>query len=127
MINDTIVRVHFAGKDRSGVWKNALYVQYGQESTWFQVTEVDTTCYDFRVYEDIDYGFCVLATDSAGNAEEKILQREYSYLNGKTEIVDVHHETNFSVSEAYDLNGRLIQEEGYHGIIIKNRKKFLKR
>lgn len=127
MINDTIVRVHFAGKDKSGLWKNALYVQYGQGSTWFQVTEVDTTCYDFRVYEDIDYGFCVLATDSAGNAEEKILQREYSYLNGKTEIVDVHHETPISVSEAYDLNGRLIQEEGYHGIIIKNRKKILKR
>lgn len=130
-VNDTIVRVHFDGDDnRSGVWKYALYVQYGDNTDWNQVAEIDSTHLDFRFYENIDYGFCVVATDSAGNVEQKIIQREYTFLNGKGEVVDnisTPQENKVATNRAYDLNGRLIQEEGYRGIIIKSRKKLLKR
>lgn len=130
-MNDSIVRVHLDGYDnRSGIWKYALYVQYGKNTSWNQVCETDTTCFDFRFSDDIDYGFCVLATDSAGNVEKKIIQREYSFLNGNgivTESISPSRETEVTINKAYDLSGRLIQEEGYRGIIIKNRKKLLKR
>lgn len=130
-VNDTIVRVHFNGEDNSsGVWKYALYVQHGEVASWLQVAETDTTCFDFRIYEDVDYGFCVVATDSAGNVEKKIIQREYKFLNGKGELIDgisSPRENQVATNRAYDLSGRLIQEEGYRGIIIKNRKKSFKR
>lgn len=130
-VNDTIVRVHFDGDDnRSGVWKYALYVQYGEVSSWFQVAETDTTCFDFRFYEDIDYGFCVVATDMAGNVEKKVIRREYKFINGEGEMTDGISSIKadqVATNEAYDLSGRLIQEEGYRGILIKNRKKIFKR
>lgn len=130
-VNDTIVRVHFDGDDnRSGVWKYSLYVQYGKDTSWNEVAEMDSTSYDFRFYKDIDYGFCVLATDSAGNVEKKIIEREYSFLNGEATMIDavtVPREKHSVTNRAYDLSGRLIQEAGHRGIIIKNRKKFLKR
>lgn len=37
----------------------------------------DTLC-DFRFEDGTSYGFCVLATDSAGNVERKELVREFS-------------------------------------------------
>ncbi len=130
-LNDSIVRVHINGYDRrSGIWKYAAYVQYGENTSWNQICETDTTCFDFRFYEDIDYGFCVLATDSAGNVEQKIIQREYKFRNGKGEMIDgiiLPRENQVTINKAYDLSGRLIQEEGYRGIIIKNRKKSLRR
>ena len=131
LVNDTIVRVHFDGDDnRSGIWKYALYVQYGEASSWFEVAETDTTCFDLRYYEDINYGFCVVATDAAGNVEKKIIQREYSFLNGEGEIIDAISSPkadHIATNRAYDLSGRLIQEEGYRGVIIKNKKKWLRR
>lgn len=130
-VNDTIVRVHFDGDDnRSGIWKYSLYVQYGKDTSWNEVAEMDSTSYDFRFYKGIDYGFCVLATDSAGNVEKKIIEREYSFLNGEATMIDavtVPREKHSVTNRAYDLSGRLIQEAGYRGIIIKNRKKLLKR
>lgn len=131
-MNDSIVRIHFDGYDnRSDIWKYSLYVQYGEGSTWNEVAEMDSAYYDFRFYEDIDYGFCVLATDSAGNVEQKIIQREYMFLNGKTEKIDAItvpvDKKRIAVTKAYDLSGRVVQEEGYRGIIIKNRKKIQKR
>lgn len=130
-VNDTIVRVHFDGDDnRSGLWKYALYVQYGEVSSWFQVAETDTTCFDFRFYEDIDYGFCVVATDMAGNVEKKVIQREYKFINGEGEMIDgisSPKADQVATNRAYDLSGRLIQEEGYRGVVIKNRKKIFKR
>lgn len=86
MLTNDSVRIHFEGTDeRSGVWKYTLYAQYGEGTSWEKVAEVDTTCADFKFYADIDYGFCVLATDSAGNVEQKEFVREYalqSYLSG---------------------------------------------
>lgn len=131
VVSDTIVHIRFDGSDnRSGVWKYALYVQYGENTSWNQVAETDTTCFDLRYYENIDYGFCVVATDSAGNVEKKVIQREYKFLNGEGGVIDaisLPYGEQVATDRAYDLSGRLIQEEGYRGIVIKNRKKLIKR
>ncbi|MGM9678742.1 MAG: hypothetical protein ACI3X7_03075 [Bacteroidaceae bacterium] len=133
VVNDSIVRVHCDGEDsRSGIWKYSIYVQYGENASWNEVAEIDTTCFDFRFYEDIEYGFCVIATDSAGNVEQKLIERQFSFRNG--EVVDYTDAVKSAVPtasttvfRAYDLNGRLVQDENQRGIIIKNRKKLLRR
>lgn len=76
---DTFVTIHFEGKDeKSGIWKQALYVQYGKGTTWEHVAETDSSAIDFRIYPGMEYAFCTLATDSAGNVETKDLIAEAS-------------------------------------------------
>ena len=77
--NDSIVTLSIEGSDeRSGIWKYDLYVQYGYGSPWIKEAELaaDSTEVDFRIYDGLYYGFCALATDSAGNVEQKLLQPE---------------------------------------------------
>lgn len=77
--NDSIVTLSIEGSDeRSGIWKYDLYVQYGYDSPWIKEAELaaDSTAVDFRIYDGLYYGFCALATDSAGNVEQKVLQPE---------------------------------------------------
>lgn len=77
--NDSIVTLSIEGRDeRSGIWKYDLYVQYGVGAPWIKETELaaDSTEVDFRIYDGLYYGFCALATDSAGNVEQKQLQPE---------------------------------------------------
>lgn len=83
MKNDTIMTISFDGTDNySGVWKYDLYVQAGVGSSWFKLAEnLTDSLYDYRVYDGIDYGFCVIATDSAGNVEQKELIREWPPLD----------------------------------------------
>ena len=79
--DDSTVTVLFDGNDnRAGIWKYELYVQYGAGTDWVKATEcrADTNYVDLRVYKGMDYGFCVLAIDSAGNKELKDLHREAS-------------------------------------------------
>lgn len=77
--NDSIVTLNIEGNDeRSGVWKYDLYVQYGVGSPWMKEGELsaDSTQVDYKVHDGLYYGFCVLATDSAGNMEQKELRPE---------------------------------------------------
>lgn len=77
--NDSIVTLSIEGSDeRSGIWKYDLYVQYGVGAPWIKEAELvaDSTEVDFRIYDGLYYGFCALATDSAGNVEQKLLQPE---------------------------------------------------
>ena len=77
--NDSIVTLSIEGSDeRSGVWKYDLYVQYGVGSPWMKEGELsaDSTQVDYKVHDGLYYGFCVLATDSAGNMEQKELRPE---------------------------------------------------
>ena len=47
--------------------------------TWKQVAEVEVdSVYNFVYDSTTDYGFCVLAVDSAGNVEQKAITREWS-------------------------------------------------
>ncbi len=77
--NDSIVTLSIEGSDeRSGILKYDLYVQYGVGAPWIKEAELaaDSTEVDFRIYDGLYYGFCALATDSAGNVEQKQLQPE---------------------------------------------------
>lgn len=123
MLANDSVRVHFEGADeRSGVWKYTLYVQYGENAGWEKVAETDSTFVDFKPYKNIDHGFCVLATDSAGNVEPKTLVREWglqTFLKGdansdgkvdmKDAILVLNHyvgiEGTFINASAADANG----------------------
>ena len=80
-VSDTVVTLRFGGEDnRSGIWRYALYVQPGDGSDWFLAKEnIEADTCEYKVYPDINYGFCVVATDSAGNVEPKLLKREISY------------------------------------------------
>ena len=77
--NDSIVTLSIESSDeRSGIWKYDLYVQYGVGAPWIKEAELDadSTEVDFKIYDGLYYGFCTLATDSAGNVEQKLLQPE---------------------------------------------------
>ena len=80
------VTLHLAGTDnRSGVWRYTVYVQDGVNAPWRELGVTDSSAYDFAFAEGFDYGFCVLATDSAGNVERKELAREaelHSFIAG---------------------------------------------
>ena len=88
LANDSTATICCEGSDtRSGVWKYEVYVQYGSGELWEKAGEcpADSAEISFRVYDGMDYGFCALAVDSAGNVEVKEMAREASlgtYLNG---------------------------------------------
>lgn len=68
-----------ANDNRSGVWKYNLYVQEVKDGKWTKVEdEITISEYTFKGIEGFDYGFCVMAVDSAGNVEQKELAREIS-------------------------------------------------
>lgn len=98
--NDTIVTLHLHGEDnRSGVWRYDVYAQQGGNAPWVMVAEhvSDTLC-DIRVQEGIEYGFCVVATDSAGNTESKTLEREFS--NNTFVLGDVNGDGSITAQDA---------------------------
>lgn len=113
-----------ATDELSGMWRYDVYVQYGS-GAWFLAAEnvpADTSA-TVKIYEGIDHGFYVVATDSAGNVEQKEPMRELSYNltsvlkgdandDGRVSIVDVtmtinailnRKDDNFN-AEAADMN-----------------------
>ena len=105
--NDTTATIHCMGSDeRSGVWKYEVYVQYDSGEFWEKVGEcpADSAYIDFRIYDGMDYGFCALAVDSAGNVEAKEFAREVSLatyvpgdanMDGKVDMEDVVTTVNY--------------------------------
>lgn len=80
MVNDSTLRITAdAFDERSGVWKYTWYVQAGENAPWWNEGETEGPQFDYHIFEGIDYGFCVLATDSAGNVEQKVIERERSF------------------------------------------------
>lgn len=99
--NDSILTIYFTGDDESSdIWKYDVYVQYGYGASWQKVTEckADSNYIDFRFYDGIDYGFCVLATDSAGNVEKKELIREGEFA--KVNLGDVNCDGEINTLDA---------------------------
>ena len=107
LINDSTATIRCEGSDeRSGVWKYEVYVQYGSGELWEKVGEcpADSAEVSFRVYNGMDYGFCALAVDSAGNVEVKEMAREASLAtflpgdanaDGTVDIEDVVKAMNY--------------------------------
>lgn len=81
LLNDSTAAVSIEASDElSGPWRYDVYVQYGTGSAWWKAAEnipVDSVA-EVRIYDGIDHGFYVVATDSAGNVERKEAEREYS-------------------------------------------------
>lgn len=109
--NDSIATIYLEGDDtRSGVWKYDLYVQYGEGSSWIKFAECSAdSCYvDFSYYEGMDYGFCVLATDSAGNVEKKELTREGTFV--KVNLGDVNCDGEVNTLDASLTTGYYLEQ-----------------
>ena len=123
--NDSTAVLSIEATDElSGMWRYDVYVQYGS-GAWFLAAEnvpADTTA-TVKIYEGIDHGFYVVATDSAGNVEQKEPMRELSYNltsvvkgdvngDGRISIVDITMVTNAVLkkedenfnAEAADMN-----------------------
>ena len=113
---DSTLVLRLAGEDeRSGVWKYNVYAQMGKGAMWVPVAEnlTDSLC-EVRIYEDIEYGFCVVATDSAGNVERKEMTREFELTtclpgdangDGKVSITDAVYVVNYILGQsAIDFN-----------------------
>lgn len=132
IIDDSNINIKFDGIDtRSGIWKYDLYYQPGEGSAWFLVAEdLKTQSYSMEVFNDINYGFCVIATDKAGNKEVKETSQEYSYMNGDvfSSIKEISiDELSTKNRKVYDLQGRRVKGSLTPGIYIIKGQKFLVR
>lgn len=132
IIGDSNIKINFDGVDnRSGIWKYDLYYQPGEDSAWFLAAEdLKTQSYSMEVFKDINYGFCVIATDKAGNKEVKDISREYSYMNGEvlSAIQEIKiDELSTKNKKVYDLQGRRVKGRLTPGIYIIKGQKFLVR
>ncbi len=131
MVNDSTLRITAEAFDaRSGVWKYEWYVQAGENGPWWKEGETDSLCFDYHIYEGIDYGFCVVATDSAGNVEQKVIHRERGFKtygqDYEDTIIDVPADSNNDAPDAiYDLSGRKHAEPQENRVNIIGKKKVL--
>lgn len=104
--SDSTIIVNWEGSDEgSGIYRYQLYVQAGEDEEWKPLLSdtLKTSC-KLRYSRDINFGFCVLATDSAGNVENKELTREFefcrSYIpgdadkSGSVDILDINATLN---------------------------------
>ena len=131
--NDSTISFHFFGEDNaSGIWKYRFYVQAGQNAPWWEIaTDIaPDSAFCYRFYDDIDYGFCVLAVDSAGNVEKKVLLRECNFKahegDYEVNVDELPASSTGSVGDSriYDLSGRR-HDEPQEGINIIDNKKVL--
>lgn len=130
MVNDSTLRITADGFDeRSGVWKYEWYVQAGENAPWWKEGETESPQFDYHIFEGIDYGFCVLATDSAGNVEQKIIERERGFKTYGPDFEDKIDEAPASAPDKegaiYDLSGRRQAVPKDNQINIIDKKKVL--
>ena len=93
-----------ATDDLSGVWRYDVYVQQGIGSVWFKIAEnvPAGTEAEVKIYEGINHGFCVVATDMAGNVEQKELKREFT-LNLSEGDGDVNGNGQLDIGDAVSV------------------------
>lgn len=127
IVNDSTINVVMGGEDtRSGIWKYDLYVSTSVDNRWQPVaTDIMEEGYIYHVEKDVEYSFCTVATDMAGNREPKDLAPEYYYVNGKV-YSDVHYIEQDAANEDdnvyYDLRGIRVENPG-PGIYVRKGKK----
>ena len=96
-----------ATDELSGVWRYDVYVQYGAGSAWWKVAEnvpADTTV-TVKIYDGIDHGFYVVATDSAGNIERKQAMRELTLNLSSTIRGDVNRDGQVGIADIVAVTG----------------------
>ena len=102
VLNDSTAAVGIEANDElSGPWRYNVYVQYGS-GAWFLGAEnvpVDSIA-KVQVYAGIKHDFYVVATDSAGNVEQKEAEREFS-LTFYTDLRgDVNSDGDVDIADA---------------------------
>ena len=98
----------------SGPWHYDVYVQYGLGSVWTKAAENIAISEKAKVeiYEGINHGFYVVATDSAGNVEQKQATREFTLeTEGSVKLGDANGDGVVSVSDAVTIIGHILGEE----------------
>lgn len=98
-----------ATDDLSGPWRYDVYVQYGS-GAWFlaaQNVEAGTPA-SVEIYEGIDHGFYVVATDMAGNTEQKTAVRESSLNLSEVILGDVNGDGSVDVLDVVTLVNSII-------------------
>ena len=105
-VSDSTILVNWEGSDEgSGIYRYQLYVQAGENEEWKPLLgdTLRTSC-KLRYSRDVNFGFCVLATDSAGNVEAKEMTREFEFSrsfipgdadkSGNVDILDINATLN---------------------------------
>ena len=111
---------------RSGIWKIDLYCSTDSCQTWDCIAEdLQASKYKMIVDDATDYRFACVATDYAGNSEDKELVAECSYHQGTivTGIVDVSQQNSVSEHDRYNLLGQKVLDISQPGIYIIDGKK----
>lgn len=102
ILNDSTISVKMeVSDDGSGPWRYDVYAQYGANAPWWKVAEnipVDSAAV-LKVYDNIDYGFYIVATDEAGNVEQKEPAREYSFMRGHSLKGDVNNDGAVNIAD----------------------------
>ena len=130
IVSDSQIELTISCTDSgSGVWYYDLYCQQGEDSDWVKIISNSTDSHVIMdVQKSINYGFCVIATDMAGNTEDKTLEREYSYSDGEitTSLINQPKIDNGTLlnGRIYDLSGRPVIGNPHSGVYIVNGKKF---
>lgn len=101
-ISDSTAIVSIEASDElSGPWRYDVYVQYGS-GAWFKAAEhvrVDTMA-TVQIYEGINHCFYTIATDSAGNVEQKNAIREFTLNLSDVIAGDVNGDGVVNLSDA---------------------------
>ena len=105
---DRNVSFNIEGTDEgAGIWQYRIYAQEGYQGEWKHVASISAdSLFAYPCKPDTDYGFCVLAVDSAGNVEQKPLAREGSFADVDMGDVNGDGEVNTldaSLTTAYYL------------------------
>lgn len=100
MKNDSTFSIHFAGEDeRSGIWKYDVYYRWKTDMDWICIANgCDSTAFDKTAVAGYTYQFCVVATDSAGNVEQKSLTPEFEFST-RDKLGDVNQDGKVDVTD----------------------------
>lgn len=114
VVGDSIV-LQLEGEDNlSGIWKYDVYAQQGQGAPWVKVAE-NVTGKECTVafYSGIEYGFCAVATDMAGNVEQKTLARDEF---GITQYIlgDVNDDGHLTMDDVTYLVNIILGKQQYY-------------
>lgn len=104
--------IEWEGKDAlSGAWKYDVYYTLEGRSDWICLKEgCDTTAIEKEAVGGLTYKFCVVATDSAGNVEQKELTPEFVFTTSEM-LGDVNQDGSIDISDVVVLVNYILGTE----------------
>lgn len=115
LASDTTATVSIQATDNlSGVWRYDVYVQYGAGAAWWKAAEnvpADLMAM-VKIYDGIDHGFYVVATDSAGNVERKQAMRELTLNLSSTIRGDVNGDGQVGIADIVAVTDYMAESNG---------------